>query len=142
MTQNERETVTKLRNNGYGYIRISKMVGVSVNTVKSFCRRNCMTQDTVVRIPLVLGEGLTEPHFCRNCGIEVVQIPGRKEKKFCSDRCRNLWWNRNLDKVQRKAVYVIQCKNCGKTFSVYGNANRKYCCHECFISDRFGGVCA
>ena len=31
------------------------------------------------------------------------------------------------------------CPVCKKTFTVYGNANRKYCSHECYIEDRFGG---
>lgn len=31
------------------------------------------------------------------------------------------------------------CPVCKKPFTVYGNANRKYCSHECYIEDRFGG---
>ncbi|RXM53885.1 RNA polymerase subunit sigma-70, partial [Clostridium tetani] len=26
---------------------------------------------------------------------------------------------------------------CGKEFSAYGNKNRKYCSHNCYIRDRF-----
>lgn len=37
-----------------------------------------------------------EVHHCLCCGKEVVQPGGRKEKKFCSDKCRNKWWNSNL----------------------------------------------
>lgn len=52
-------------------------------------------------------------------------------KKFCSDRCRMKWWNSHLDQVQRKANYDFVCPVCKKPFTVYGNANRKYCSHEC-----------
>lgn len=69
----------------------------------------------------------------------VPQTAGRKEKKFCSDRCRMKWWNSHLDQVQRKANYDFVCPVCKKPFTVYGNANRKYCSHECYIEDRFGG---
>jgi endogenous inhibitor of DNA gyrase (YacG/DUF329 family) len=69
----------------------------------------------------------------------VAQNSGRKEKKFCSDKCRMTWWNRHLDKVKRKAVYEYICPHCGKPFTVYGNSHRKYCSHECYVADRFGG---
>jgi len=68
-----------------------------------------------------------------------MQTEGRKEKKFCSDRCRNKWWNSHLSEVKRKAMYEYTCPNCKKTFMAYGNRNRKYCSHECYINDRFGG---
>lgn len=81
-----------------------------------------------------------EVHHCLCCGKEVVQPRGRKEKKFCSDKCRNKWWNSNLDKVNRKANYEFICPHCKKLFSAYGNKNRKYCSHACYIEDRFGGA--
>ena len=77
-------------------------------------------------------------HPCMNCGDEVPQNPGRKVKKFCSDKCRHAWWNRNLDQVNRKTNYNAVCKYCGKEFVVYGNSERKFCSHECYIADRFG----
>ncbi|MCD8074180.1 MAG: hypothetical protein LUF27_03930 [Lachnospiraceae bacterium] len=81
----------------------------------------------------------TTEHKCLCCGVPVRQNPGRKEKKFCSDKCRNKWWNAHLDRVDRRAMREVICANCGKTFSVYGSAARKYCCHECYIEHRFGG---
>ena len=36
-----------------------------------------------------------------------------------------------------EAQYHLQCVYCGKEFIVYGNANRRYCCHNCYIRDRF-----
>ena len=69
----------------------------------------------------------------------IVLIEGKKPKRFCSSRCRNKWWNSNLDKVNKKANYEFTCVRCHKTFTAYGNKGRKYCCHECYIADRFGG---
>ena len=31
--------------------------------------------------------------------------------------------------------------SCGKAFSSYGNADRKYCSRECYLKDRFEGGC-
>lgn len=135
MTNEQREEIKKLRADGYGYNRVAKALGISVNTVKSFCRRNNLTGRRMKpKTPADEVIGL-----CKCCGISVEQNLGRKEKKFCSDKCRMKWWNNNLDKVNRKAMYEFICPNCKKNFTVYGNSNRKYCSHECYVADRFGG---
>jgi endogenous inhibitor of DNA gyrase (YacG/DUF329 family) len=139
MTEEQKLQIAKLRANGYGYLRVAQVLGVSENTVKSFCRRNNLTGKATVeaskkQIPADDGK-----HLCMCCGLSVEQNPGRKEKKFCSDKCRMKWWNKNLDKVKHKAVYEYICPHCGKSFTVYGNSYRKYCSHECYVAARFGG---
>lgn len=47
-------------------------------------------------------------HVCKFCGKEVHQNPGRKEKKFCDDKCRMAYWNSHQDKVERKAILKEQ----------------------------------
>ena len=128
MTDAQRAAIADYRANGFGYKKISQLIGVSENTVKSFCRRNETEAAT------------RSEKTCLFCGKSVPQFPGRKEKKFCSDICRNRWWNSNLDLVNRKAMYEFICPTCGKPFSAYGNRNRKYCSHACYIEDRFGGA--
>ncbi|KIR03816.1 Zinc-finger protein [Lachnospiraceae bacterium TWA4] len=126
MTENQKEQILLLRAKGLGYIKIANEIGISENTVKSFCRRN---QQRVKR----------RENCCEHCGKPLIQISGRKKKRFCSDVCRNKWWNSHLDIVKRKAIYQYTCPNCGKSFEVYGNRHRKYCCHECYVEYRFGG---
>lgn len=131
MTNEQRMMIVSLRKKGQGYMSIANTLGISANTVKSFCRR---TEKK--------GSGTdfsVDEHKCKCCGKPVLQAPGRKEKKFCSDSCRIKWWNSHLDQVDRRAIYKKECPGCGKSFSVYGNAGRKYCCHACYIKDRFGG---
>ena len=134
MTDEQRLQIRNLRAEGYSYGRVSQMLGLSENTIKTFCRRNGL--GGVVDAPAPTN---AEGHFCLCCGVPVQQMSGRKEKKFCSDRCRNKWWNSHLEKVERKANYEFECPHCGKNFTAYGNKNRKYCSHECYIADRFGG---
>ena len=90
-----------------------------------------------------LEKGITQEklaeHFCFYCGTAVTQNPGRKEKKFCSNKCRMKWWNAHFDKLNKKTMYPYICPHCGKAFEVYGNSQRKYCCHACYIADRFQG---
>lgn len=131
MTEEQRMHIISLREEGNGYKKISQVLGLSENTVKSFCQRRKIDRATV--------SATVNEHKCLCCGKTVKQTPGRKQKKFCSDKCRMKWWNSHLDQVQRKANYDFVCPVCKKTFTVYGNANRKYCSHECYIEDRFGG---
>ena len=76
---------------------------------------------------------------CTQCGKEIWQQPGRKTKRFCSDSCRYKWWNSHPNQLRRESLRQSVCPVCGKTFSAYGSRNRKYCSHDCYIFDRFGG---
>ena len=43
--------------------------------------------------------------------------------------------------ISKKANYEFTCVRCHKTFTAYGNKGRKYCCHECYVADRYyGGI--
>lgn len=125
-----------LRSKGYGYTKIAQALGLSKNTVKSYCKRNNLSgtaMENAVDMTVLV------PSFCLECGKPVAQVSGRKKKKFCSDECRHKWWNAHPDKITRKAVYNYTCTGCGKSFTAYGNSKRKYCCHACYIVDRFKG---
>ncbi|MBE5825249.1 MAG: RNA polymerase subunit sigma-70 [Butyrivibrio sp.] len=130
MTETVKTQIRELRERGLSYGQISASTGIKKSTVKTFCIRTGI---------VVLTKLKDDELLCKCCGMPVKQDPKRKAKMFCNDKCRMTWWNRNLDKVNRKANYEYICAGCGKPFSVYGNANRKYCSHECYIKDRFGG---
>ena len=100
MNDTQRQQIKELRGKGYGYGRIAQVLSLSENTIKTYCRRHGLGGVVATPAPI---DG--EVHHCLCCGKEVVQPGGRKEKKFCSDKCRNKWWNSNLDKVNRKANY-------------------------------------
>ena len=124
MTETEKRRVAELRAAGHGYKSISYKLGISVNTISSFCRRNTL-------------ETLPEKK-CENCGKPITENKKHKPRRFCSDLCRIKWWNSHLDQVEHKAVYRYTCPTCGEEFQVYGNSKRKYCSHECYIKKRFG----
>lgn len=127
MTDEQRKQIIALRREGVGYGRIATELNLSINTIKSFCRRNSLVAQTA--------EGV-----CETCGKPIHQNPKRKRKRFCSDACRNKWWNAHLNLIKRKAVYTFTCPTCGKEFTTYGNRHRKFCSHACYIAHRFGGV--
>lgn len=126
MTDLQKEQIKTLRLQGIGYVKIGEMLGISDNTVRSFAAATVwvMRQRTTIA--------------CKHCGKLIKIIPRQKPRKFCSDACRTAWWNSHPDCVDRKAVYAYTCAHCGKPFTAYGNKERKYCSHNCYISDRFG----
>ena len=143
MTNEERIIVDRFRAKGHGYKKIAAETGISANTIKSYLRKAPMpASDSPVNAPPSSSAEDAEPadKSCDYCGNSVPQIPGRKIKRFCCDECRMRWWSNHMSLVDRKAVYHYTCPACGKEFSVYGNAHRKYCSHACYIADRFGGA--
>lgn len=135
MTDLQKEQIATLRGQSYGYATIAKAVGLKKDTVVAFCRKTGLTGTKAQgngRITLDAG-------FCLYCGNLLQQTPGRKKVKFCSDKCRVAWWNSHPEAVNRKAVYSFICAHCGKPFTAYGNAGRKYCSHACYIADRYKG---
>ena len=138
MTNEEKRRIAELRKQGFGYKRIAQALKLSEGTVKTFCHRNSMTCPSLEAIP---AENIAcMQSLCRCCGAQVTQYPGRKEKKFCSDACRNKWWNTHLGEAKRKSMTEYVCPACGKSFRAYEKRNRRYCSHSCYIADRFGGA--
>lgn len=133
MNELQKEKIIEFRQLGLSYSKIADALGISINTIKSFCRRN--------NLGGYVGKGnkKIDLTFCKNCGKELKQVLGKKPLKFCSDICRVKWWNAHPEMVNKKAIYSFSCANCGKPFTAYGNSKRKYCCHSCYIRHRFGG---
>ncbi|MBR1444827.1 MAG: RNA polymerase subunit sigma-70 [Firmicutes bacterium] len=130
MDKIQKEKIIKLRNEGKSYTVIADELKISRDTVKSFCRRN-------IAVERPQGNSV----LCKNCGQAIIQKDKIKRKVFCSKECREKWWHKNAEKINKKAVYTFNCKYCGKIFSAYGNNHRKYCSRTCYAADRFkGGV--
>lgn len=133
MTKEEKSTISRLRLAGENYARIAEKLGLPKGTVKSFCCRNNLKLGDIKQIDR------NNSDSCKQCGKALNNVPKQKPKQFCSDECRLNWWNANRNKVNKKSVYKRVCLACGDEFESYGD-DRKYCCHACYISDRFGKV--
>ncbi|KGK85876.1 hypothetical protein DP73_17760 [Desulfosporosinus sp. HMP52] len=134
MTLFQKEHVQRMRSEGKSYSKIADCLGISENTIKSYCQRNKLSSIPTTRKEDVEKESLD---FCKNCGKSIQQRPGIKLRKFCSDECRTTWWKSHMDQVCKKSIYHLECAGCRKPFDSYGNKNRKYCSHACYINDRF-----
>lgn len=130
MTSKQKQVIRDMRQRGLTYSMIAESLGLSINTVKSFCYRD----KTEVR-NYAVG---TNKNLCKNCKKPLIQLKGAKPKTFCSDKCRYMWWNRNRDWAGRKALYHMTCQSCGNVFESYGNKKRKYCGRDCYTRSRYG----
>lgn len=83
------QKMLELREEGYGYKKIANELQLTRDHVRNVCNKK-------TKNPL---EGL-----CKNCGMKIKSIEGRKKKKYCSDKCRYIWWNkqRKLKKLNEK----------------------------------------
>ena len=120
MTNDIKERIKEYSEQGMGYKRIATELGLSQATVKSFLKRTVEVLKAT----------------CRECGQPISSLPHKRQKCFCSDKCRNAWWSKNRDKRNLRAIYEYVCPVCEKEFTAYGNPHRKYCSCGCYHISR------
>lgn len=76
MTNEQKKKIAELRSAGATYAKIGEALGISKDTVKSYCRRNNLSapQDTPASD--------TAPSVCRECGAPLVQTRKTKDADF------------------------------------------------------------
>lgn len=122
MTDKDKERIFELYKMGYGHKKISSILNLNANTVKSCVRR----------IP----KSKIEICVCEECGKPITQTPHKKPKRFCSDDCRFAWWAKHKDLSNRPSSKVFICKYCGKEFLDNEKRERTYCSKSCFAAAR------
>ena len=108
MTDKQREQIRKLRYEGAGYKAIATELDLSLNTVKSYCRRSLLQgagSVAVINNLVSVEKGLV----CKHCGKQLRHTEGKRKKVFCSDSCRKKHWKQKkelemIEKVEPKAV--------------------------------------
>lgn len=121
MTDSQKSQTDKMRLDGCGYLKIAKAMGVSENTVKSYCRRQKST------------DGKEKNDCCAQC-VKPIDKSKRSGRRFCSDTCRTKWWNAH---PKAEMPYKANCAYCGKEILMRRQYERKYCSHRCYITARY-----
>lgn len=93
----KRNEIQRLRQEGYGYVRIAQMLGLSENSVKSFCRRHPLPTDDSHKQTV---------STCPQCGTKVDS-----RRRFCSDACRTTWWNAHREHPNGKGQTRFICQH-------------------------------
>lgn len=127
MTDQKEMQIARMRSHGDSYGKIAAALGMPVSTVKAHCQRRGLNHKAA------------DQPVCLYCGAEVPQNEGRRPKRYCSDPCRMRWWNEHRHLLKHRAMVTCVCQHCGKNFSAYEKAGRKYCSHGCYIEERFKG---
>ena len=89
MTDKQKQAIRDMRGQEFSYRTIADALGLTYNTVKSFCYRKnigCSSQ------PAISGDSR---ELCKYCGKPLTHLVGSKPKTFCNDKCRYSWWNKN-----------------------------------------------
>ena len=131
MTDQQKKQIKGMRLRGDSHAAIAVALGLSRNTVKSFCLRNLRPEALEVQAAPV------KSGVCDQCGMAFVLCPGHRQRRFCSDRCRIVWWNAHRDLLKSNAKVEHTCACCGKHFMGYERQLRKYCSHGCYIAHRY-----
>ena len=75
MTNQEKARIVELKNNGESYASISRIMGVNESTVKTIYSR------------------WKNNSRCLYCGKNLIQTRGHRQKKYCSNVCKDAFWN-------------------------------------------------
>ena len=138
MSGDEIRRVRQLRLQGYGYKRIATEVGVSRDSVRNYCKKNNLFGPPEV---ILMNQEVrnSRSDLCKYCGKTLTLEKYVNKRKFCSTLCRRKWWKEHPEegKQNEDAKYRLICQYCKNEFISYGNKNRKYCSHDCYIKDRF-----
>ncbi|MBR5338086.1 MAG: RNA polymerase subunit sigma-70 [Lachnospiraceae bacterium] len=138
MTVEMGRQITILRLKGLGYRTIADIIGSTRDNVRYYCKTHGLDGDAdLVKLNFI--EHKNNPKVCKHCGKKIERKPRSGKKLFCSDECRRAWWKEHPEESQRSkdAMYECECAYCKKKFTSYGNKNRKYCSHNCYILHRF-----
>lgn len=79
MTTDEKRMLSIYHQQGLGYKKIAQLMGLSVNTVKTYCKRNDLGGKTATDNQHSIGK------VCKCCGAPLHQTPGQKPRLFCFD---------------------------------------------------------
>lgn len=96
MTAQQLETIAALRQHNYPYSFIGRELGLSVNTVKSVCRRKGLVTVCSRKTKAEKASAL----LCKNCR-KPLPDGTRQGAAFCCDFCRTEWRrkHRNVTEV-------------------------------------------
>ena len=132
MDQKTASAICNMRRSGWSYQRIADTLSIKKGAVRSYCRTHGIAPDADME---------QDNDICPVCGSPLGKSSGKgRRRRFCSDACHKEWWKKHPSEKGHDIarIRIYRCAGCGKLFCGYTSAERKYCCHECYISDRFG----
>ena len=115
MTANEIMLINTYRRQGLGYKKISVIMNLPANTVKTYIRRHPLEEGACA---------------CINCGAPITLTAHHRPRKYCSDQCRLAWWHEHQDELKRTRT-ERHCAYCGEPFTTH-KKNQRFCSRACY----------
>ena len=134
MSDLQKRQIKDMRVAGHGYKAIATNVGLSRDAVRQYCKSNGLGGFLEV---VKLNMEIHQNYKCKYCSKTLYQKPKVKTKIFCCKECCEKWWAENAHLKNKTAIYKFTCQFCKCEFESYGNKNRKYCSHGCFIKNTY-----
>ena len=141
MDKRTKERLIRLRvNERKSYGAIAEILGMSVNTVKSYCLRNDFGDDRLKGPEPARKYVKPKPPveriqigYCRVCGTAFEKGPRQRRKLYCSDLCAHRY------RFSHPRTYVSRtCLVCGKEIKEIDHRKvRKYCGQDCYRTARY-----
>ncbi|WP_243128893.1 RNA polymerase subunit sigma-24 [Clostridium novyi] len=134
MTDEQKEKIKQLRQQGIGYKQIANEIGLSRDSVRGYCRKHGLDgfgEELAMKHKMLMQEEFIYI-LCLQCGKEIKQNATGRKRKYCSMECKRLW-----DKIHRKA-FELKCSYCGKEFKSLGIKHLKYCSRTAILKIGFG----
>ena len=88
MFPQQKERVARYWVSGAGCSKIATALGLSVNTVKSFCRRNSVEMHNQTETAPDKYMEVVCTDRCPQRNVVLRQMTGRRQKRFCFHKCR------------------------------------------------------
>lgn len=133
MTEEQKQTIERLRDVGLGYRKIAIVLDLSRDKVRNYCKANGLDGYAKKRLQAKEGKQMEEDcadSVCRHCGKPIEKQAIGRRRIYCSDECRKAWSKNHLP------LYKHECMFCGKKFES-SSKMQKFCSHDCYIRDRF-----
>lgn len=136
MTEEQKQTLERLRYVGLGYRKIRIVLNISRDKVRNYCKANDLDGYAKKHLQAKESKQMEEncvDSVCRHCGKPIEKQAIGRKRIYCAEECRRAWSKNHLP------LYKHECMFCGKKFESSSKKQKfcSLCSHDCYIRDRF-----
>ena len=94
----DKKNIRILREAGYSYGQITKILNIPKSSVALYCRSYDATQDEDIQDSQITLADKDKLHVCSECG-ELFVAKTKRAQEYCSGRCRVAAWRRKREEA-------------------------------------------
>ncbi len=102
MTETDKQLIFELRVRGIGYKAVGAVLGINRDQVRQFCKSYGL-EGSAPTVAINIREKRDGKELCANCYLFIVQKETGRSRRFCSEKCRRLWWKKHRNVNVKKA---------------------------------------